>query len=179
MYRHGDDKSTQKMREAIGKYGARYTGKNVKFKILNQEYEVGVHSCLVDGVTYFLLDHYEFFDGLYWGFTAEEKLRRRVAFARACAEVICTFGLRPHFTFTNDAYAGLFNGIVRSDHVYASNPNFQRPHSAHHPTAAGSIRRLPPHERGLDLFNLFNLPHRKMWDFTDPQHGDSLTAWRR
>ncbi len=178
MYRHGDDKSTQKMREAIGKYGARYTGKNVKFKILNQEYEVGVHSCLVDGVTYFLLDHYEFFDGLYWGFTAEEKLRRRVAFARACAEVICTFGLRPHFTFTNDAYAGLFNGIVRSDHVYASNPNFQRTTFLHiiHNGGWQYFDAYNRYERGFDLFNLFNLPHWKSWDFTDPHHGDSLNC---
>ncbi|MFW6366636.1 MAG: glycogen/starch synthase, partial [Spirochaetota bacterium] len=124
-YRHGDPKAVKKMTDNAKKYNVSYTGKNIYFKILDRDYEVGVHSANVSGVTYYLLDHHELFDGLYWGITSEEKLRRRIGFARSCAEVICTFGLEPYFTFTNDAFAGLFNGIVRSDPFYSSNINFR------------------------------------------------------
>ncbi len=178
LYRNGDEKSVKKMFDAIGQYGVAYTGKNVRFKILNYDYEVGVHFGIVDGVGYYLLDHYEFFDGLYWGVTGQEKLRRRIAFARACAEVICTFGLRPHFTFTNDAYAGLFNGIVRSDHVYYSNPNFQRTTFLHIVHNGGwqyfdSYHRF---ENGFDLFSLFNLPQWRVSEFLDPVEGNKLNC---
>ncbi len=170
MYRYGDDKSVSKMREAVATYNIVYTGINVRFKIMNQEYQVGIHSGDVDGVTYFLLDSAEFFDGLYWGITAEEKLRRRIAFARCCAEIITTFGLMPHFTFTNDAFAGIFNGIVRSDHVYATNPNFERTTFLHiiHNGGWQYFDAYARHERGFDLFNLFNLPQWKYNDFSDP-----------
>mgnify|MGYP000375781157 CR=1 FL=1 len=78
-YKHGDEKSVRKMREAVERYGVTYTGRNVKFKIMGDDYEVGVHYALVEGVHYYLLDHHEFFDGLYWGVTSVEKLRRRGA----------------------------------------------------------------------------------------------------
>ncbi|MCX7678654.1 MAG: glycogen/starch synthase [Spirochaetes bacterium] len=178
MYRHGDEKSVKKMRDAIAHYNVTYTGKNVRFKILNFDYEVGVHYGEVDGVGYFLLDHYEFFDGLYWGITGQEKLRRRIAFARACAEVICTFGLRPHFTFTNDAYAGLFNGIVRCDHVYYSNPNFQRTTFLHivHNGGWQYFDSYHRYENGFDLFSLFNLPQWRVWEFLDPVDGNKINC---
>jgi len=178
MYRNGDEKSTAKMHEMIQRYGISYSGRSVRFKIQHSEYEVGVHSGVVDGVTYFLLDHHEFFDGLYWGITAEEKLRRRVAFARSCAEVIVQFNLRPHFTFTNDAYAGLFNGIVRCDHVYAQNQNFQRTTFLHiiHNGGWQYFDSYYRYERGFDHFSLFNLPSWKSWDFTDPHHADRLNC---
>jgi hypothetical protein len=142
-YHQGSDKEKQKMAEAVEKYGITYTGVNVHFFIMDQHYEVGVHSGKVDGVTYFLLDHHEFFDGLYWGYTASEKLRRRIAFARACAEVISSFSLDPHFTFTNDAYIGLFNGIVRCDPYYYRSDHFRRNtflHIVHNGVAV--LRRL-------------------------------------
>ncbi len=178
LWGNGDEKAVAKMRSAMDRYSVRYTGTNVRFKILNADYEVGVYSGTVDGVTYFLLDHHEFFDGLYWGVTSEEKLRRRVAFARACAEVIATFGLRPLFTFTNDAYTGLFNGIVRSDHVYASNPNFARTTFLHvvHNGGWQYFDAYHRHERGFDLFQLFNLPAWRAVDFADPVHHDRLNC---
>ena len=49
---------------------------------------------------------------------AEEKLRRRVAFSRAATEVITSFNLKPMCTFTNDAFAGIFNGLGSKDHYY-------------------------------------------------------------
>lgn len=178
LYRNGDEKSVKKMFDTIKQYGVAYTGRNVRFKILNYDYEVGVHFGIVDGVGYYLLDHHEFFDGLYWGVTGQEKLRRRIAFARACAEVICTFGLRPHFTFTNDAYAGLFNGIVRCDHVYYSNPNFQRTTFLHIVHNGGwqyfdSYHRF---ESGFDLFSLFNLPQWRVSEFIDPVDGSKINC---
>lgn len=178
FYQNGDEKSMEKMKNAIKKYGAKYTGINVNFKIMNIDYSVGVHRAEVEGVTYFLLDHSEFFDGLYWGYTAEEKLRRRIAFARACAEVIVCFGLRPLFTFTNDAYAGLFNGIVRSDPVYASNPNFKRTTFLHiiHNGGWQYFDSYHRHERGFDLFALFNLPSWRALDFCDPVHQEKLNC---
>jgi starch synthase len=178
MYRHGDDKSVSKMHDAIASYGISFTGINVRFKIMHQEYEVGIHSGNVDGVTYFLLDSAEFFDGLYWGITAEEKLRRRIAFARCCAEIITTFGLMPHFTFTNDAFAGIFNGIVRSDHVYAANPNFERTTFLHiiHNGGWQYFDAYARFERGFDLFSLFNLPPWKYNDFSDPTDGSKINC---
>ena len=178
MYRFGDEKSVKKMRDAITRYKVSYTGVNVRFRVLDAEYQVGVHLGNVDGVKYFLLDHYEFFDGLYWGVTGAEKMRRRVAFARACAEVIVTFGLRPHFTFTNDAYAGLFSGIVRADHVYAENPNFRRTTFLHiiHNGGWQYFDAYHRYENGFDLFSLFNLPGWRASDFTDPVFPDRLNC---
>jgi len=178
LYTHGDEKSVKKMRDTIDKYGVKYTGKNVRFKILDQEYNVGVHYGKVEGIGYFLLAHHELFDGLYWGFTAQEKLRRRVAFARACAEVIVSFGLKPHFTFANDAYAGIFNGIVKSDHVYYNNVNFLRTIFFHiiHNGGWQYFDTYYRYENGFDHFNLFNLPSWKAADFTDPVFQDRINC---
>ncbi|MCP4133957.1 MAG: glycosyltransferase [bacterium] len=177
-YRQGTDKAHKKMTDAVEKYGVEYTGRNVRFMIRNTEYEVGVHSADVEGIRYYLLDHYEFFDGLYWGVTSEEKLRRRVAFARACAEVIVCFNLNPHFTFTNDAFAGIFNGIVRSDHYYLNNPNFQR-NTFLHIIHNGGWQYFDAYERYEELFDLFDLFNLESWrgqDFVDPVHPERLSC---
>jgi starch synthase len=170
LYRHGDRKQVDKLRSAVKRHGICYTGINVRFKIMDSEYEAGVHSGVVDGVTYYLLDHYEFFDGLYWGYTAEEKLRRRIAFSRACAEVIATFGLHPLFTFTNDAFSGIFNGIVRGDPFYSQNENFSRTSFVHiiHNVGWQYFDSYNRFERGFDHFMLFNLPSHLAYEFTDP-----------
>lgn len=177
-YRNGDQKAMNKMNNAAVQYNAEYTGKNVRFKIMGQDFEVGVHSADVQGIKYYLLDHHELFDGLYWGVTSEEKLRRRIGFARACAEVICTFGLKPHFTFTNDAYAGLFNGIVRSDHTYYDNPNFKDTTFLHiiHNGGWQYFDAYKRHEKDFDLFSMFNLPEWKADNFMDPVHGDRINC---
>jgi len=170
LYRHGERKQIDKLRSAVKRYRISYTGINVRFKIMDSEYEVGVHSGIVDGVTYYLVDHHEFFDGLYWGYTAEEKLRRRIAFSRACAEVITTFGLHPLFTFTNDAFAGIFNGIVRGDPFYSRNDNFRRTSFVHilHNVGWQYFDSYNRFERGFDHFTLFNLPSHLADEFTDP-----------
>ena len=152
--------------------------KNVKFKIMDWDYEVGVHYADVEGIKYYLLDHAEFFNGLYWGITSEEKLRRRIAFARSCAEVILTFGIDARYTFTNDAFPGLFNGIIRCDHYYDSNPVFRNCTFIHIIHNGGwqyfdSYHRF---EKGFDLFNLFNLPSWRAGDFSDPVNGDRLNC---
>ncbi|MBN1533957.1 MAG: glycogen/starch synthase [Spirochaetes bacterium] len=177
-YRNGDPKSMKRMGDAVKKYDVQYTGKNVSFKILDSDFQVGVHSAMVDGVKYFLLDHYEFFDGLYWGVTSEEKLRRRVAFARCCAEVIVQFGLDPHYTLTNDAYSGLFNGIVRCDPYYTDNPNFARTTFLHviHNGGWQYFDAYQRFERGFDLFSLFNLPSWRGTEFCDPVHQDRINC---
>jgi starch synthase len=178
FYKNGDEKSVKRMFDSVAKYDVKYSGKSVRFHIMNVEYEVGVHYGLVDGIHYYLLDHFEFFDGLYWGITSSEKLRRRVAFARAAAEVIIQFNLNPHYTFTNDAYTGLFNGIVKSDHYYMNNPNFSRNCFLHIVHNAGwqyfdAYHRM---ENGFDLFNLFNLPGWTVNGFLDPTAGDRLSC---
>jgi starch synthase len=177
-YKHGDDKSVRKMNEAVEKYGLAYTGTNVRFKIMGDDYEVGVHRADVEGVVYFMLDHHEFFDGLYWGITSVEKIRRRVAFSRACVEVITTFNLNPSYTFTNDAYAGIFNGIVKCDHFYMNNPNFAR-NTFLHIVHNGGWQYFDAYHRwenGFDLFNLFNLPSWVAGDFCDPVHPDRINC---
>ncbi|OHD67604.1 MAG: hypothetical protein A2W19_11355 [Spirochaetes bacterium RBG_16_49_21] len=169
-YKHGDDPAVKKMEDAAKKYNLAYTGTNVRFKIMGDEYEVGVHHAEVEGIHYYLLDHYEFFDGLYWGYTAVEKIRRRVAFSRACGEVIVTFNLNPSYTFTNDAYAGIFNGIVKCDHYYLNNPNFRRNTFLHiiHNGGWQYFDAYNRRENGFDLFNLFNLPSWVAGEFCDP-----------
>ncbi len=178
LYRFGTDNSNRKMQNSIEKYQITYTGKNVKFYIMDEEYTAGVHYGIVDGVHYFLLDHYEFFDGLYWGITSSEKMRRRIAFSRACAEVIVLFGLNPYFTFTNDAYAGIFNGIVRSDSYYSGSRAFKHNKFLHivHNGGWQYFDSYHRYENGFDLFNLFNLPSWRYNDFTDPHHNDRINC---
>ena len=177
-YRHGDEKAVRKMREALEKYNVTFSQKTVQFYIMNNHYEVGVHQAEVDGITYFLLDHYEFFDGLYWGVTSEEKLRRRIAFSRACAEIIVQFDLNPHYTFTNDAYAGIFNGIVRCDSFYKNNKNFERNTFLHiiHNGGWQYFDAYNRFENDFDLFSLFNLPPWVGHEFTDPVFGDRINC---
>jgi len=177
-YKHGDDKSVRKMQEAVKKYNLTYTGVNVVFKIMGDDYEVGVHYAQVEGVHYYLLDHHEFFDGLYWGITSIEKIRRRVAFSRACVEVITAFNLNPSYTFTNDAYAGIFNGIVKCDHFYLNSAAFKRNTFLHIVHNGGwqyfdAYHRM---ENGFDLFNLFNLPSWTAGDFCDPVYPERLNC---
>jgi starch synthase len=177
-YKHGSDKAVKKMRGAVKQYEVKYSGINVNFIIQGTEYTVGVYSGIVDGVKYFLLDHHEFFDGLYWGVTSVEKMRRRVAFSRACAEVIIKFDLKPYFTFTNDAYAGLFNGIVRSDHYYMSTPNFSMTKFLHiiHNGGWQYFDSFHFYENGFNLFDLFNMPSWKAGEFADPVHPERLNC---
>ncbi|HRX15581.1 MAG TPA: glycogen/starch synthase [Spirochaetota bacterium] len=177
-YRNGDSKAVLKMTENAKKYGVTYSGKNVRFKIMGSEYEVGVHIANVNGVTYYLLDHHELFDGLYWGVTSEEKLRRRIGFARACAEVICTFALRPYFTFTNDAFAALFNGVVRSDPNYSQHPSFSQNTYLHiiHNGGWQYFDAYERYENGFDLFSLFNLDGWKAGNFLDPVHPERINC---
>jgi starch synthase len=178
LYRHGSDKERHRMNEAVKKHGITYTGVNVRFYIMDRPCEVGVHHGIVDGIHYYLLEHYEFFDGLYWGFTAEEKLRRRVAFARSCAEVISVFNLDPHYTFTNDAYIGLFNGIVKCDPYYANSEHFRRNTFLHivHNGGWQYFDAYNRHERDFDLFNLFNLPAWRAHEFCDPVFRDRINC---
>ena len=177
LYRHGNA-NAKKMYDAIEKYGVSYTGRNVRFKIMDTDYEVGVYYAEVDGIKYFLLDHGEFFNGLYWGITSEEKLRRRIAFARAGAEVILTFDIQVKYTFTNDAFPGFFNGIIRCDHYYDSNPIFKDCTFIHiiHNGGWQYFDAYHRFENGFDLFNLFNLPSWRSHDFCDPVHGDRLNC---
>ena len=177
-YRHGDDKAMSKMRDAVKKYNVEYTGTNVYFKIMGEDYEVGVHTANVEGITYYLLDHYEFFDGLYWGYTAAEKLRKRVAFARACAEIIVVFNLDPGYTFTNDAFAGIFNGIVRCDQYYIENINFKRNAFFHiiHNGGWQYFDAYDRYEEKFDLFTLFNLPVWRYDEFCDPVFNDRISC---
>jgi starch synthase len=178
FYRQGDDKAVKKMQQAAKRYGATYTDVNVQFKILEIQYEVGVHRCHVDGVDYFLLDHYELFDGLYWGYTAEEKLKRRIALARASAEVIIAFGLEPQFTLTNDAYAGLFNALVRGDPYYRENPNFAATTYLHiiHNGGWQYFDSYYRFERGFELFRLFNLDESEMGNLLDPHNSYNINC---
>lgn len=177
-YKNGDDKVMKKMNEAIKKYDIKYTGKNVNFKMMDWSYSVGVHYGEVEGVGYFLLDHHEFFDGLYWGYTGAEKIRKRVAFARACAEVILTFDLNTHYTFTNDAFAGIFNGIIRSDPYYSENPVFKRNKFLHiiHNGGWQYFDSYNRWENGFDLFNFFNIQSWKFGDFSDPVFSDRINC---
>lgn len=178
IYKNGDEKSLEKMKKAIKKYDIKYTGKNVRFMIRDKEYEVGVHYGVVDGINYYLLDHHEFFDGLYWGYTAEEKLRRRIAFARSCAEVITTMGLCPLFTFTNDAFTGIFNAVVRGDRIYLDNSNFKRTCFLHviHNNGWKYFDSYDRYEKGRDLFSLFNLPYRQADNFSDPINTERINC---
>ncbi len=178
LYKHGDEKSVKRMNDAVKKYGVKYTGKNVRFKIQHIDYEAGVHSAEVDGVTYFLLDHYELFDGLYWGITSAEKLRRRAGFARACIELIITFNLIPQFTFSNDAFAGLFNGFIKCEPYYMDCINFKKNTFLHviHNGGWQYFDAFHIYESGFNLFELYNLPAWRVNEFCDPKAPDRLNC---
>ncbi|WP_321990921.1 glycogen/starch synthase [Marispirochaeta aestuarii] len=178
LYRQGDAKSVQKMEQACRRYNVSYTGRNVRFWILDQEYEAGVHTAMVDGIRYYLLEHHEFFDGLYYGVTGAERLRRRVALSRAAAELVREFSLDPLVIFTNDAYSGIFSAIVRSDPRYAGQPVFDRASLVHIIHNGGwqyfdAYRRW---EAGNDLFRLFNLAGHEYWRFEDPQEAVKINC---
>jgi len=178
LYRYGDQTLVQKMQDAIKRYRIRYTDTNVHFFIQDREYEVGLHRGDVEGIHFILLDHYEFFDGLYWGYTAEEKLRRRIAFARASTEAIRILELKPLFTLTNDAYTGLFNGVIQADPFYVHNSNYQKTSFFHvmHNVGWQYFDSYYRYENGIDLFRLFNLPDYHAPDFCDPVHGDRINC---
>jgi len=162
FYRQGDDKAKQKMEAACQRYNVSFTGHTVHFWIESQAYEVGIHHAEVEGINYYLLDHHEFFDGLYFGVTSAERLRRRIAFARASAEVVRVMNLDPLVIFTNDAFAGPFSAILRSDPAYAGQPPFDRSSLIHiiHNGGWQYFDAYHRWEQGKDLFGLFNLaPH--------------------
>jgi len=178
LYRYGDQTLVQKMQDAVKRYRILYTGTNVRFFIQDIEYEVGIHRGDVEGIHFILLDHHEFFDGLYWGYTAEEKLRRRIAFARASTEAIRILELKPLFTLTNDAYTGLINGVVRADPFYAYNLNYKKTSFFHvmHNVGWQYFDSYYRYENGFDLFRLFNLPEDCGPDFYDPVHSDRINC---
>ncbi|MBT3276050.1 MAG: glycosyltransferase [Spirochaetales bacterium] len=177
-YRSGTDYSMQKMQASSEKYNCVYTGETVSFYIEETKYDVGVHTCKVEGMTYYLLDHHEFFDGLYWGYSSGERLRKRIALARASAEVILHFHLEPQFVLTNDAFAGVFNGIVRSDPYYAHHPDLQKTSLFHviHNGGWQYFDAYGRYEQGKDLFSLFNLDFSHAGEFTDPVNENTLNC---
>ncbi len=169
LYRAGEPRSAAKMREAVERYGISYTGVNVGFHLGGARYEVGVHGGVVDGVRYYLLDHHELFDGLYWGYRSNERIRRRLGLARAAAEVISRFRLDPLVVATNDAAAGLLSGVMRADPQYAG--RFARTSFVHviHNGGWQYFDCYGRYEDGADLFGLFNLPWARAAQFTDPR----------
>ena len=169
LYRAGEPRAVEKMQAAIDRYGITYSGVNVRFQLGDEHYEVGVHGGEVDGVTYYLLDHHELFDGLYWGYRSNERIRRRLGLARAAAEVIVSFDLDPLVVATNDAAAGLLTGIVRADPHYAE--PFARTSFVHviHNGGWQYFDCYGRYEDGTDLFGLFNLPGHHASQFTDPR----------
>jgi starch synthase len=178
LYTGGHEKARESMRTAVERHGVRYTGRTVRFQVMDREYEVGVHYGEVDGVGYYMLHHHELFDGLYWGYTSEEKLRRRVGFCRACAELIRCFGLVPTAVFTNDAFAGPFHGIVQGDRIYAEEQVFRNASLLQIVHNAGwqYFDAYQRYENGRDLFALFNLPHDQAASFSDPTAGERLNC---
>ena len=171
LYRGGEAHAVSKMEAAVARFGVTWTGVNVSFQIGGEHYEVGVHGGVVDGVTYYLLDHHELFDGLYWGYRSNERIRRRIALARAAAEVIARFQLHPLAVATNDAAAALISGIVRADPHYADSPAFARTSFVHiiHNGGWQYFDCYDRYEDGVDLFALFNLPAHRATQFTDPR----------
>ena len=169
LYRAGEPRAVEKMQAAIDRFGITYSGANVSFQLGDERYEVGVHAGEVDGVTYYLLDHHELFDGLYWGYRSNERIRRRLGMARAAAEVIVRFDLDPLVVATNDAAAGLLTGIVRADPHYTE--LFARTSFVHviHNGGWQYFDCYGRYEDGADLFGLFNLPGHHATRFTDPR----------
>ena len=172
LYRGGDERAVGKMRDAAARFGVTYTGINVHFRLAAEDYEVGVHRGVVDGVTYFLLDHYDLFDGLYWGYRSNERIRRRLALGRAAAEVMVRFRLHPQVVATNDAAASLVSGIVRGDPHYAGGATFADTSFVHiiHNGGWQYFDCYDRYEEGADLFGLFNLPVELAARFTDPRN---------
>ncbi|MBN1685911.1 MAG: glycogen/starch synthase, partial [Spirochaetales bacterium] len=177
-YRQGSRKAVAKMQAALQAYKVTYTGRNISFYLDGILYEVGVHTALVANTRYYLLDHHEFFDGLYWGYTAEDKIRRRVAFARACCELLVTFDVKPLFVITNDAFTGLFGPIMRHDPRYMSHPAFERTKLIHliHNGGWEYFDAFYRFERGRDFCSILGLPGGNEWLVTDPHRDDRINC---
>ena len=171
LYRSGDARAVARMQDAEARFDVTYTGVNVQFQLGAEPYEVGVHRGVVEGVTYFLLDHHDLFDGLYWGYRSNERIRRRLALGRAAAEVMVHFGLHPQAVATNDAAASLVSGIVRRDPYYAGSATFADTSFVHivHNGGWQYFDCYDRYEDGADLFGLFNLPVEFASRFTDPR----------
>ena len=171
LYRSGDERAAAKMRAAIARFGVTYTGVNVHFRLGDEHCEVGVHRGVVDGVTYFLLDHHDLFDGLYWGYRSNERIRRRLALGRAAAEVLVRFAIHPQVVATNDAAASLISGIVRGDPHYAAGDALADTSFVHiiHNGGWQYFDCYDRYEEGVDLFGLFNLPPELAPRFADPR----------
>ena len=172
LYRTGDDRAVAKMRAAVARFGVTYTGISVHFRLGDEDCEVGVHRGVVDGVTYFLLDHHDLFDGLYWGYRSNERIRRRLALGRAAAEVMVRFGIHPQAVATNDAAASLVSGIVRGDPYYAGGSTFADTSFVHiiHNGGWQYFDCYDRYEDGADLYRLFNLPLDLAPRFSDPRN---------
>ncbi len=170
LYRQGDESARTKMEKTIAKYEIQYTGRNVCFWVGSRQFDVGVHEGTVDGVTYYLLDHHEAFDGLYWGVTGGEKLMRRTAFARACLEVIRDFYLYPMAIFTNDAFTGPIFPILLSDPGYAGDASFARATRFHiiHNCGWQYFDSYHRYENDSDILTMLNLPKDAERFFIDP-----------
>ena len=171
LYRNGDARAVAKMRDAVARFGVTHTGVTVHFQLGDEDFEVGVHRGVVEGVTYFLLDHHDLFDGLYWGYRSNERIRRRLALGRAAAEVMVRFGVHPQVMATNDAAASLVSGIVRGDPHYAGGATFADTSFVHiiHNGGWQYFDCYDRYEEGADLFGLFNLPVELASRFTDPR----------
>ena len=176
LYRNGDARAVAKMRDAVARFGVTHTGVThtgvtVHFQLGDEDFEVGVHRGVVEGVTYFLLDHHDLFDGLYWGYRSNERIRRRLALGRAAAEVMVRFGIQPQVVATNDAAASLVSGIVRGDPHYAGGATFADTSFVHiiHNGGWQYFDCYDRYEEGADLFGLFNLPVELASRFTDPR----------
>ena len=171
LYRGGEARAVAKMRDAVARFGVTYTGVTVHFQLGDEDFEVGVHRGVVERVTYFLLDHHDLFDGLYWGYRSNERVRRRLALGRAAAEVMVRFGLHPQVVATNDAAASLVSGIVRGDPHYAGGATFADTSFVHivHNGGWQYFDCYDRYEEGADLFGLFNLPVELASRFTDPR----------
>ena len=177
-YRYGSEKAVSKMEEAVKAHGVTYSGRNVSFYLDGVQYEVGVHTAVIEGTRYYLLDHSEFFDGLYWGCTAEEKIRRRVAFVRASCELIVTFDINPLFVVTNDAFAGLFGPIMRRDPHYIVHPAFEKTKLIHliHNGGWEYFDAFYRYETGRDLCSILGLPGDNEWLVTEPGRDDKINC---
>ena len=171
LYRNGEARAVAKMGDAVTRFDVTYTGVTVHFQLGDEDFEVGVHRGEVEGVTYFLLDHHDLFDGLYWGYRSNERIRRRLALGRAAAEVMVRFGIHPQVVATNDAAASLVSGIVRGDPHYAGGATFADTSFVHiiHNGGWQYFDCYDRYEAGADLFGLFNLPVELASRFTDPR----------
>ena len=89
---------------------------------LNQQYQVGIHEGVVNGVKVVFLHNAEIFPTAYADSKCVELVKQLAVFGKGCLEFLCQRKIIPAVVLTNDWFTGLIPAYAK---VGAFGPTFQ------------------------------------------------------